>query len=70
MPSVSRKQHRFMEMIAHNPAAARRVGVPQSVGRDFVRADKKKRSSLMKGKVRRSVLYDGPSAQLSSMTGP
>lgn len=40
MPSVSPKQHRFMEMVAHNPAAASRVGVPQSVGRDYVSADK------------------------------
>lgn len=29
-----------MEMVAHNPAAASRVGVPQSVGRDYVSADK------------------------------
>ena len=28
-----------MEMIAHNPKAAKRAGVPQSVGRDFVQAD-------------------------------
>jgi hypothetical protein len=40
MPSTSGKQHRFMEMVAHNPKAAKRVGVPQSVGRDFVDADK------------------------------
>jgi len=42
MPSESGKQHRFMEMVAHDPAAAKRVGVPQSVGRDFVEADKGK----------------------------
>ena len=42
MPSVSGRQHRFMEMVAHNPAAAKRVGVPQSVGRDFAEADKGK----------------------------
>lgn len=42
MPSVSPKQHRFMEMIAHDPQAAKRVAVPQSVGRDFVAADKMK----------------------------
>lgn len=42
MPSKSGKQHRFMEMIAHNPAAAKRAGVPQSVGREFVEADKGK----------------------------
>ena len=39
MPSTSPKQHRFMEMIAHDPAAAKRVGVPQSVGKDFAKAD-------------------------------
>lgn len=26
-------------MVAHDPKAAKRVGVPQSVGRDFVMAD-------------------------------
>jgi hypothetical protein len=39
MPSVSPKQHRFMEMIAHDPAAAKRAGVPQSVGKEFSAAD-------------------------------
>lgn len=43
MPSTSDKQHRFMEMIAHSPAAAKRVGVKQSVGKDFVAADKGKK---------------------------
>lgn len=28
-----------MEMIAHDPAAAKRVGVPQKVGKDFAKAD-------------------------------
>lgn len=40
MPDVSAKQHRFMEMVAHNKKAAKRVGVPQSVGKDFVEVDK------------------------------
>lgn len=43
MPSKSAKQHRFMEMVAHDAAAAKRVGVPQSVGQDFVQADKGRR---------------------------
>jgi hypothetical protein len=43
MPSKSGKQHRFMEMVAHNKAAASKVGVPQSVGKDFVEADKGKK---------------------------
>jgi hypothetical protein len=42
MPSTSGKQHRFMEAIAHNKAFAKKVGVPQSVGQDFAKADKGK----------------------------
>jgi len=40
MPSVSKKQHYFMEAVAHNPAFARKAGVPQSVGKEFAAADK------------------------------
>ena len=40
MPSVSRKQHNLMAMVAHDPAAAKRLGIPQSVGKEFVSADK------------------------------
>lgn len=43
MPSTSAKQHRFMEMVAHDSKAAKRVGVPQSVGQEFVQADKGKK---------------------------
>jgi hypothetical protein len=43
MPSVSKKQHNFMAAIAHNPAFAKKVGVPQSVGKDFNAADKGKK---------------------------
>lgn len=32
-----------MAMVANNPAAAKRVGIPQSVGKDFMKADKGKR---------------------------
>jgi hypothetical protein len=42
MPSSSKKQHKFMEAIAHNKAFAKKVGVPQSVGQDFSNADKGK----------------------------
>ena len=42
MPSTSKKQHNFMAAIAHNPAFAKKVGVPQSVGKDFNNADKGK----------------------------
>ena len=40
MPSVSKKQHNFMAAIAHSPAFAKKVGVLQSVGKDFNKADK------------------------------
>ena len=40
MPSKSGKQHRLMVAVAHNKAFAKKVGVPQSVGREYVKADK------------------------------
>jgi len=43
VPSVSQKQHNLMAMVANNPAAAKRVGIPQSVGQDFATADKGKK---------------------------
>lgn len=39
MPSKSGHQHRFMEMVANDPTAAKRVGVPQAVGKEFAMAD-------------------------------
>ena len=32
-----------MAMVAHDPAAAKRVGIPQSVGKEFASADKGKK---------------------------
>ena len=43
MPSTSKKQHNFMEAIAHSPPFAKKVGVSQSVGKDFSAADKGKK---------------------------
>jgi len=45
VPSTSKKQHRFMEAIAHSPSFAKKVGVPQSVGQDFANADKGRKFS-------------------------
>jgi hypothetical protein len=45
MPSVSKKQHNFMEAVAHNAAFAKKAGVPQSVGKDFSTADKGRKFS-------------------------
>jgi hypothetical protein len=38
MPSVSKKQERFMQAVAHNPAFAKKAGVPQSVGKEFTKS--------------------------------
>jgi hypothetical protein len=45
MPSTSKKQHNFMAAVANNPAFAKKVGVPQSVGKDFSLADKGRKFS-------------------------
>jgi hypothetical protein len=45
MPSTSKKQHNFMAAIANNPAFAKKVGVPQSVGKEFNEADKGRKFS-------------------------
>jgi hypothetical protein len=51
MPSKSPKQHRFMEAAAHNPAFAKKAGIPQKVAKEFVTADKAKaKGSSKKGK--------------------
>ena len=42
MPSTSKKQHGFMAAVANNPKFAKKVGIPQSVGKDFETADKGK----------------------------
>ena len=44
MPSTSKKQHNFMQAVANNPKFAKKADVPQSVGEDFVAADKVKAS--------------------------
>lgn len=43
MPSKSPAQHRLMEAVAHNPAFAKKVDIPQKVGKEFAKADKGKK---------------------------
>jgi len=43
MPSKSKAQHKLMEAVAHNDKFAKKVGIPQSVGKDFAEADKGKK---------------------------
>lgn len=44
MPSKSAKQARTMAAAAHNPAFAKKMGIPQKVAKEFNRADARKRS--------------------------
>lgn len=40
MPSVSKKQHNLMALVANDPKAAKRLGIPTKVGKEFMKADK------------------------------
>ena len=42
MPAVSKKQEKFMQAVANNPSFAKKVGVPQSVGREFTKGKQMK----------------------------
>lgn len=50
MPSKSAKQARTMAAAAHNPSFAKKVGIPQSVARDFNQADKGRKTLHLKKK--------------------
>jgi hypothetical protein len=43
MPSKSKKQHNLMALVANDPKAAKRLGIPKSVGEEFMQADKGKK---------------------------
>ena len=45
MPSTSAKQEKFMRAVANSPKFAKKVGVPQSVGKEFEMKDMKKMST-------------------------
>jgi hypothetical protein len=49
MPSKSAKQHRLMAAVANNPAFAKKVGISQSVGQEFMKADKRKAKKFQLG---------------------
>lgn len=42
MPAKSEKQRKFMAAVANNPKFAKKVGVPQRVGEEFMKPSKKK----------------------------
>ena len=48
MPSKTPKQAKFMRAVANSPKFAKQVGVPQSVGKEYARADKRTKPSRSK----------------------
>ena len=79
MPSVSKKQHNFMAAIAHSKEFAKKAGVPMSVGKDFINADKGKKfrkggsTNPMEAKIANPRVHHGqiqlPNASVSKFTG-
>lgn len=51
MPTVSDKQERFMQAVAHSPKFAKKVGVPQSVGKEFTMKKMAKGGGVMPSKM-------------------
>ena len=50
MPAKSKKQEKFMQAVANNPEFAKKVGVKQSVGKEFTKEkDMKKVKKMMGG---------------------
>jgi hypothetical protein len=41
MPAKTKKQKKFMEAVANNPKFAKKVGVPQSVGKEYTSTKKR-----------------------------
>lgn len=45
MPSKSPKQARTMRAAAHDPGFSKKIGIPQRVAKEFVRADQAKKTA-------------------------
>jgi len=74
MPSKSKKQHNFMEAIAHSASFAKKAGVPQSVGKEFSKADKgktfKRGGEMATTKMGKPVMKPGMSTAKDGMKRP
>ena len=74
MPSSSKKQHNFMAAVANNPSFAKKAGVPQSVGKEFVTADKgktfKEGGRMAVSKMGKPVMKKGMSTAKDGMKKP
>lgn len=50
MPAKTKKQERFMQAVANNPKFAKKVGVPQSVGKEFTKGKKNVQKNSRRGR--------------------
>ena len=57
MPAKSEKQERFMQAVANNPKFAKKVGVPQSVGREFTKKEGSKMPKESKEMMKKEVAF-------------
>ena len=53
MPSKSKAQHNLMEGVAYSEKFAKKVGVSQKVGKEFINADKKMNKFKDGGKIKK-----------------
>ena len=53
MPTVSKKQEKFMQAVANNPEFAKKVGVNQSTGQEFTKGKNMKKNYMYGGKVKK-----------------
>jgi hypothetical protein len=74
VPSTSKKQHNFMAAVANNPAFAKKAGIPQNVGKEFVTADKgktfKEGGHMATTKMGKPVMKKGMSTAKDGMKKP
>lgn len=66
MPSKSPAQAHMMAMVAHDPAAAKRVGVPRKVGKEFNKADQLAKAKALK----KAATSHGPAPMQSGDVNP
>ena len=52
MPSKSKAQRNLMAAVANNPKFAKKAGIPQTVGADYMKADKKVKKYNMGGRLK------------------
>jgi hypothetical protein len=53
MPPYNPAQHRLFELAAHNPAAAKRVGIPQQTAQKMASEGIKSKNQMMAEKLRK-----------------